>query len=431
MAALGITGKSSHSIRKGAITLLTCGSPDIAPLIPVLVRARWTTQAFLVLLKYAKFDGSGDCLIGRMLALLDQQKPEFSVIAPHFRQGSEGETRTPGLVADLFGCVSELPGILRAAPWLVASLIYHWDYLKKTLPSSHQLWKSPLGRFDEREIRSLQADISIQDDNGRFIARGVPTSSKLLGEVRESRQETQRWLEKMEEQVKQTGDDVTSLVRMIPETVAGMTMRVRSNEFREFVNEFTGIVKENMSEFFPKAPEPPVIERTSEKGEEQVALTSKGYPVYEWGGGPRFIPSNFNYTRSTKIRSAWDLWCGVKCNHMPLCMLMACKGRNDVLDTVEPRKRKQTNSSLIELETTMRFIENHAESESVAVLKSLLLNAPEQGEKILIANQVELVWKQAWARIKESYEWQTQRKHDIEKLALRTVYKHITAKLNN
>jgi hypothetical protein len=118
----------------------------------VLVRARWTTQAFLVLLKYAKFDGSGDCLIGRMLALLEQQKVEFSVIAPHFREGSEGEKRVAVLVAQLFGKVDGMPGMQRAAPWFVASLIYHFHYLKKTLPQNHQLWSTALGRFQEAKI---------------------------------------------------------------------------------------------------------------------------------------------------------------------------------------------------------------------------------------------------------------------------------------
>jgi len=51
-----LEGLGTHSIRKGGITKGCTGTVDFAPLVAVAQRARWTTQAFDVLLKYAKVE---------------------------------------------------------------------------------------------------------------------------------------------------------------------------------------------------------------------------------------------------------------------------------------------------------------------------------------------------------------------------------------
>ena len=60
------------------------GTPDFNIIVPLFIRARWKPEAFNILLKHCKYHGSGDALLGRMLAFLNPLSADFATLPPHF-----------------------------------------------------------------------------------------------------------------------------------------------------------------------------------------------------------------------------------------------------------------------------------------------------------------------------------------------------------
>jgi integrase len=175
---LGIGGVSTHSIRKGAITHASNGTPDFAPIVAALCRARQKTQQLTVFLKYAKQSPATDALIGRLLALLDPQTPEFASLPPRF----ENERDWEPYVAELYGS-GLTQGIRRLRPRLLAVLISQEPWLRCHLPESHPLWKTPFGTWSAAVLKQMREDITHVPTPGS-AATGVPISVKILQELK-------------------------------------------------------------------------------------------------------------------------------------------------------------------------------------------------------------------------------------------------------
>ena len=99
--------------------------------------------------------GGQDQLCGRTAALLDINHEDFAALPPHF------DLSTPVLSADEWAEIlpefSSYPEQFRqAVPFLLASIVYHHQWLTDNLPSNHPLftsrvWTTP--RFGELKSR--------------------------------------------------------------------------------------------------------------------------------------------------------------------------------------------------------------------------------------------------------------------------------------
>ncbi|KAH9092902.1 hypothetical protein Ae201684P_008568 [Aphanomyces euteiches] len=95
------------------------------------------THLFLIL-----YEAAGDQYTGRVAAGLPVNSSDFSIVPPHFPDPDD-----PILVGALkmsiptLHNISHLGGVLRL---ILASLVYHFDYLTTMLPASHPLLSTPL-----------------------------------------------------------------------------------------------------------------------------------------------------------------------------------------------------------------------------------------------------------------------------------------------
>jgi hypothetical protein len=127
----------THSIRKGACSFLL-GLVGVVCISAVYLRMGWSLGN--VQKRYI-FGGPGsDQVLGRTIAALDCTSPRFALLPPHFTQADtlsiqQWEEAVPGF--------SLYPEQFRIViPYLVASVVFHIEWLKKTLPSSHPLFLS-------------------------------------------------------------------------------------------------------------------------------------------------------------------------------------------------------------------------------------------------------------------------------------------------
>ncbi len=172
----------SHSIRKGASTFLSSileGPSTIA----VFLRAGWDigTQR-----RYIHPSGQ-DGFVGRCLALLAILGGSFGVLPPHFAPlapiflaGETWATVLPGF--------AHLPQSFRPVLLpLLASLVYHRDWLKKTLPRNHPYFKSAVvtsGVVDRLADAQIVLSGSFNNPVSGMVATGVPPSAVLLEEIK-------------------------------------------------------------------------------------------------------------------------------------------------------------------------------------------------------------------------------------------------------
>ena len=126
----------------------------------------------VALLKYAEYESAGDALVGRILSLLPPQSPRFSTLPPHFSPSTPQST-VNAIVCTCFGSVCG-DGPRRAAPFLAATLIYHWEYLRQALPKEHSFFKSTFGLLDARAIAGYRKLVTIDNDHPTLQPTGIP-----------------------------------------------------------------------------------------------------------------------------------------------------------------------------------------------------------------------------------------------------------------
>ena len=107
--------------------------------VQVFLRAGWSLGN--VQDRYLFAGAGGDQLTGRVLSGLPFNDSSFSSLPPHF--GKDGLDRIQwALILPLYARLPET--FKRALPFLLASICYHEQWLRSTLPTHHPLFATYL-----------------------------------------------------------------------------------------------------------------------------------------------------------------------------------------------------------------------------------------------------------------------------------------------
>ncbi len=147
-----------HSARKGMFFVRSWSGPYIAAgaasyvasgctagpsNVALCLRAGWTLGG--VEDRYLRYEAAGDSHVGRTVAGLPYDKPEFAVLPPFFVERNE-------IINDAIQtCFPMAPESLnRILEFCLASLVYHFDFLSNHLAVRHPLRSTPL--FSSAEL---------------------------------------------------------------------------------------------------------------------------------------------------------------------------------------------------------------------------------------------------------------------------------------
>lgn len=346
-------------------------------------------------------------------------KPQFKAVCPHFLH--PGDEQVNELCMCMFGTPTN-PKLQKVIPFLAASLIYHYDFLKQTLPATHQLWQSVLGRMQDSEVDRLRPDISIGDDGGAITLRGVPISIKILQECTSIHAVHKQQQDALED-VKR---EVATIAKLIPMSAAGLSLASQREQFNLFAEDLSRnlqkTIKASLEGSHPR-------KRKHTESESVVSNSApygafNGFPLHFWGGKARAIPENFVYSTSMKIVSAWDLWWGVGSHFPPLRQVLSSQYKLDIPDQASDKKHRcRLNNSMYELREVMSYFEKNADPNDLRMLIKLT-SAPEHHVadlRTLLAR----VWNDVWEHINKNECWHTKRNHDKTKLTVHTIFGHI------
>ena len=129
---------------------------------------------------YIKYAEAGDQIVGRQVAGLPADSPEFAVIAPHFAEiNASVESMVRLCYPTVVGRVDA-----RVLQMCLASLVYHYDWLKVTAPSTSPLWNIPLFKdLDQLALLKKLVVCGVAKPNDTIRPTGLPAHIANLREL--------------------------------------------------------------------------------------------------------------------------------------------------------------------------------------------------------------------------------------------------------
>lgn len=138
-----------QSVRKGSLTY-SLAFPGAASTISTLLRAGYLLGG--VLPRYVALAIEGDCNVSRILCGLPAQSEDLSLLPPRFAPNQN--INWSEMVCDIDSYPTAFQSCI---PYLIASVVYHAEWLKKTLPRTHSLFQSRFWRSNQHNL--LQASV--------------------------------------------------------------------------------------------------------------------------------------------------------------------------------------------------------------------------------------------------------------------------------
>ena len=187
LLGISVTEWGLHSLRKGSGSYATNGPCAVNKSVSDN-RGGWAQSGQGDV--YYGYCPEGDQLIGRVLAGLPMGSSDFAVLPPRFRTGVLDKT-VRDAISTLFPSYCEVSNAFpRVLSFCLASVVFHSDWLLKTIPHNHPLRSCALFT-DPALLASLKALVvcEIAQPGAEFQATGVPeTIIRLVEQQRQSEQ---------------------------------------------------------------------------------------------------------------------------------------------------------------------------------------------------------------------------------------------------
>ncbi len=154
----------------------------------VYLRAGWSLGN--VPDRYIVGGAGGDFLVGRFISLLPPNNPSFATLPPHFTNEGLTVLQDIGLKRMVPGFDHLPSSFQRVVPYLLASLLYHEDWLRRTYKENHPLWKTSFFTLNMQARARLKPHVVTgvyKHPITQMQATGIPgyiTQCQELAEIR-------------------------------------------------------------------------------------------------------------------------------------------------------------------------------------------------------------------------------------------------------
>ena len=167
-------------------TFACSGSTGGPSIVSVCLRCGWSLGG--VQDRYLRYEAAGDQFLGRVVAGLPLNKPDFALLPPHFENPDD-----PDLAISIAAMFPQhqsdlhLRGVLRLC---LASLVYHSTVLVELIPPSHQLLQTYLFR-EKGLLTRLRGQISTRES--RYMKpTGIPPHVEMYERQRLTHEAVER-----------------------------------------------------------------------------------------------------------------------------------------------------------------------------------------------------------------------------------------------
>ena len=305
-----------HSTRKGSASHCTgqVGGPNICA---VFLRMNHSLGALRD--RYIHEGEGADALCGRMVVGLDFNSITFAVLPPHFN------TATSALLTDDFWRTilpnfDNLPTPFKSClPFLLASVLYHEDFLRNKLPSAHSLWSAPVFASNPMYTQlkaGLLLGVGYCEDT-HMAATGIPPHLAIAKQVNDMIEQCKACRKEIDELKQLIRGDLPSLVGDYIRAnfnVEGDALNVgdldrRDAGLRAYILQLiTGVKESNQAVLDSHA-------RLGQAAQLQGAGHVQGSNDWwkSWGdldgfGNGRYTPPQFQFPFALAAATMWRLW---------------------------------------------------------------------------------------------------------------------------
>jgi len=309
-AVLGylISDFGTHSFRKGIATFCSgfIGGPSV---IAIFQRAGWSLGQ--VQDRYITFSDGGDQLCGRVAAGLNfNGGSKFAVLPPHFDRADilsaeEWNEIVPGYAAYPLGFQT-------CMPYLLASLVFHWDWLNekdeqgkmKNISPHHPIFHCRV--VSSGIVTKLKGNVIGNVTSGKctvtgMTATGIPPHVDLHRQIEDLRAENLLLRRQAQENHNEVMEKLPTLVtEKVLENVRVEGVQQMSRNDLECM--MTGMF-EKYSVLQASSSEPAVAPAAS-----HIVRGIDGWPGYTWGGKMgRSVPQYWTFPRAN-VKPVCDLF---------------------------------------------------------------------------------------------------------------------------
>ena len=264
----------THGVRKGSFTFLVNATTAGPSHGTAMNRAQFSLG---VLNRYLFSERAGDCYAGRILCGLPVKTAKFATVGPELDPNFPDADGVINTIFPVFSDIAECRQMLRM---FLANLIYHSDFLKRTLPSDHLLFKNPIFMDEARLARLREKIIAPRSDAPS--ATGIPPHTLIIKGI----------------------DDIKEWMSGSPsgQSGGGTTQRMY-DKMQDMLDSMHETIK---------ALHPADGASSVETANSPVETTPIGplFPLFEWsdGLGLRCLPQDYQLQGAITMRDALRLW---------------------------------------------------------------------------------------------------------------------------
>lgn len=262
----------THSLRKGGATYVfgVTDGPDSDTVKMRMEHSLGGTDD-----RYIFRRAGADKYVGRAVCGLDANSHTFSILPPHF----SSPTNVAAVIPE--GIYSRAGNSLKAAfPYLIASVIYHWDWLLENLPESHPFFTSTIYTNNYKRVwGTLIVSGFFKNEQSGMRSSGIPKYVTVLAENRFVREE----------------------LRAIPDAVVSKISSVQGVQIynTEIMDRRFNARFDNIENF---------IQQTLARTQAPNLLEQRdAFRTFSWGGNFHAFPENFKFPCETPAK-IWKLW---------------------------------------------------------------------------------------------------------------------------
>ena len=273
-----------HSIRKGVTTFASSGTTGGPSIVSICIRCGWSLGN--VMERYFRYENAGDQFLGRVVAGLPVNNSNFSILPPHFP--SEQDSELNECIKNMFPTISTVPHLHGVLKLVLASLVYHYEFLIQTM-SGHALLSTPLFCNPEM-VTYLRSKLIFGFESPVLRSAGIPPHVELY-----------KRLDKHHE-------SILSLPKIIIEAIDKMLEDKgvqAGNITREYLQNTVSTAIAGLTNFILAHVRSPAMSPISNGNFSSTGATN--FNVFQWGGKFRQLPESFEFP-SVDIVSAWRLW---------------------------------------------------------------------------------------------------------------------------
>jgi hypothetical protein len=296
----------AHSLRKGSSTysLGQVNGPN-----PVSVFLRMGQSLGKLKDRYIHFAEGADQLCGRMVCGLPFNDERFGVLPPHFPSALVADMNQNYWNEIVPGFFNYPRGVQCAFPFLLASVIYHEQFLRATLSACHPLFQSRLFTHNmllERLRGSAIISIGFSSCSS-LKASGIPPHLAIAAELKRvsNGMETMR----MEVDALKSGfsselptavaTKVTDDLRQQFVIDGVMPLSIRDIDSR------MGTLRDELVEEIRQA-----RQATTKDVPQHMASNDSNWRTWNWNDGRIYhnTPPGWSFPAHTTVKRLWDLW---------------------------------------------------------------------------------------------------------------------------